>query len=280
MTLYQRTGRHDDAMQCCYDVEQSQSLKDSKKWNSFVIEVCENFQVGKNDYINLNLHNYVLQMENVGGGSFQFSSTYLASLDKLLEIMTQDFDESSVFTSTDVLYSILHKMDQALYQLESVTHSRCRKAVSHFKGQLYMWCATLLNKRSESDLGPHSDRSKLAFLLFAGAYSADMSAQYWATGGARNVMSGHMLGLLTGTPNWNMEMLSGLVDLPLSPAFLKLLSGGEVSGCVMESSTIVTMYSPEFLEDVMTLSWLCRRRVKSSPRSEMFSGGRDCWSLS
>ena len=210
MTFYQRTGRHDDAMQCCYDAEQSQSLKDSKKWNSFVIEVCENFQVGKNDYINLNLHNYVLQMENVGRGSFQFSSTYLASLDKLLEIMTQDFDESSVFTSTDVFYSILHKMDQALYQLESVTHSRCRKAVSHFKGQLYMWCATLLNKRSESDLGPHSDRSKLAFLLFAGAYSADMSAQYWATGGARKVMSGHMLGLLAGTPNWNMEMLSGL----------------------------------------------------------------------
>ena len=45
-----------------------------------------------------------------------------------------------------------------------------------------------------------------------------------------------------------------LVDLSLSPAFLKLLCGGEVSGyvCVRESSTIVTMYSPELLEDVMT----------------------------
>ena len=33
-----------------------------------------------------------------------------------------------------------------------------------------------------------------------------------------------------------------LVDLPLSPAFLKLLCGGEVSGMVRESSDIVTSY--------------------------------------
>ena len=46
------------------------------------------------------------------------------------------------------------------------------------------------------------------------------------------------------------------VDLPLSPVFLKLLCGGEVSGCVRERSTIVTMYSPELLEDVMTSSLL------------------------
>ena len=47
-----------------------------------------------------------------------------------------------------------------------------------------------------------------------------------------------------------------LVDLPLSDAFLKLLCGGEVSGSVRESSTIVTSYSPELLEDVMTSSLL------------------------
>ena len=34
-----------------------------------------------------------------------------------------------------------------------------------------------------------------------------------------------------------------LVDLPLSPAFLKLLCGGEVSGMVRDSSDIVTRYS-------------------------------------
>ena len=37
---------------------------------------------------------------------------------------------------------------------------------------------------------------------------------------------------------------SRLVDLPLSPAFLKLLCGGEVSGMVRESSDIVTRYNP------------------------------------
>ena len=47
-----------------------------------------------------------------------------------------------------------------------------------------------------------------------------------------------------------------LVDLPLSPAFLKLLCGGEVSGMVRDSSDIVTRYSPELLEDVMTSSLL------------------------
>ena len=49
-----------------------------------------------------------------------------------------------------------------------------------------------------------------------------------------------------------------LVDLSLSPAFLKLLCGGEVSGCACEreSSTIENMYSPELLEKVMTSSLL------------------------
>ena len=47
---------------------------------------------------------------------------------------------------------------------------------------------------------------------------------------------------------------SRLVDLPLSPAFLKLLCGGEVSGLVRESSDIVTRYNPvaqnHFVENV------------------------------
>ena len=49
-----------------------------------------------------------------------------------------------------------------------------------------------------------------------------------------------------------------LVDLSLSPAFLKLLCGGEVSGCACEreSSTIENMYSPKLLEDVMTSTLL------------------------
>ena len=49
---------------------------------------------------------------------------------------------------------------------------------------------------------------------------------------------------------------SRLVDLPLYPAFLKLLCGGKVSGCVRESSSTITAYSPELLEDVITSSLL------------------------
>merc|ERR1719347_1773517 len=47
-----------------------------------------------------------------------------------------------------------------------------------------------------------------------------------------------------------------LVDLPLSDAFLKLVCGGEVSGFIRESSRIMTSFSPELLEDVMTSSLL------------------------
>ena len=63
-----------------------------------------------------------------------------------------------------------------------------------------------------------------------------------------------------------------LVDLPLSDAFLKLLCGGEVSGAVKESSRIMTSFSPELLEDVMTSSLLSVVSEESedlvSPRSE------------
>ena len=61
-----------------------------------------------------------------------------------------------------------------------------------------------------------------------------------------------------------------LVDLPLSDAFLKVVCGGEVSGCVRESSRIVTSFSPELLEDVMTSSLLS---VVSEESEDQFSCG-------
>ena len=62
-----------------------------------------------------------------------------------------------------------------------------------------------------------------------------------------------------------------LVDLPLSDAFLKLVCGGEVSGSIRESSTIVTSFSPELLEDVMTSSLLS---VVSEESEDQFSSGQ------
>ena len=66
-----------------------------------------------------------------------------------------------------------------------------------------------------------------------------------------------------------------LVDLPLSPAFLKLLCGGEVSGMVRDSSDIVTRYSPELLEDVMTSSLLST--VSESEEGSGEVGDRPWW---
>jgi len=62
-----------------------------------------------------------------------------------------------------------------------------------------------------------------------------------------------------------------LVDLPLSDAFLKLICGGEVSGFIRESSRIMTSFSPELLEDVMTSSLLS---VVSEESEDKLSCGR------
>ena len=73
------------------------------------------------------------------------------------------------------------------------------------------------------------------------------------------------------------------MDLPFSPAFLKLLCGGEVSGSARESSTIVTMYILELLENVMTSSLLSLVTEEIEEHSElstftgMSPGGRACW---
>ena len=66
------------------------------------------------------------------------------------------------------------------------------------------------------------------------------------------------------------------MDLPLSTAFLKLLCGGEVSGMVRESSDIVTRYSPELLEDVMTSS-LLSTVSESEEGCNMEVGDRPWW---
>ena len=67
-----------------------------------------------------------------------------------------------------------------------------------------------------------------------------------------------------------------LVDLPLSSAFFKLLCGGEVSGRDGEGySDIVTRYSPELLEDVMTSSLLST--VSESEEGSGEVGDRPWW---
>ena len=68
-----------------------------------------------------------------------------------------------------------------------------------------------------------------------------------------------------------------LVDLPLSQSFLKLLCGGEVSGCVRESSTIVTSFSPELLEDVMTSSLLSVVSEESEDQFSSLTRADTCW---
>jgi hypothetical protein len=45
VTLYQKTGRLDDALQYCFELVESEFWRDSRKWHSCVVELCEIYQV-------------------------------------------------------------------------------------------------------------------------------------------------------------------------------------------------------------------------------------------
>ena len=58
---------------------------------------------------------------------------------------------------TSAIADILHRMDQALYEFGSVTSSPPLNLLSHFKGQLYLGCATLLVNRAVQNQGVWRD---------------------------------------------------------------------------------------------------------------------------
>ena len=132
----------------------------------------------------------------------------------------------------------LNKFDQTLYQFETITPPPCKKTVSHFKGQLYLACAIVLNEQIEyfnnlcSDQEPFGELTSYAVALFLGAYSADISAQYWSAGGARKVIAGHMLKLLS----------PGIPDLDLD-LFLERSEGAKLHKAVFRGQILTTKTS-------------------------------------
>ena len=110
--------------------------------------------------------------------------------------------------TASVLADILHRMDQALYEFGSITPPPAQNLLSHFKGQLYLGCATLLVKRAVKDQGAWRDTSKLAGLLLLGAFAGEVVTQHSNVGGVRKVIAGHMLQLLaSGDSQWVERVL-------------------------------------------------------------------------
>ena len=87
--------------------------------------------------------------------------------------------------TASVLADILHRMDQTLYELGSISPPPSQNLLSHYKGQLYLGCATLLIKRAVKDVGAWRDTSKLTGLLLLGAFSGSVVPQHSRIGGVR-----------------------------------------------------------------------------------------------
>ena len=112
--------------------------------------------------------------------------------------------------TASALADILHRMDQALYEFGSISPPQSQNLLSHFKGQLYLGCATLLIKRAVNDEGAWMDKVKLAGLLLLGAFVGEVVPQHSNVGGVRKVISGHMLQLLaSGDSEW-VERVMGV----------------------------------------------------------------------
>ena len=84
-----------------------------------------------------------------------------------------------------------------------------QEVISHFKGQLFFSCANLLIKRASKDEGSWRDTSKLAGLLYLGAFGCDILPQWSGVGSMRKVVSGHMLhSIAGGDRQWSDRILS------------------------------------------------------------------------
>ena len=105
----------------------------------------------------------------------EFYIVYLASLDRLVDIMTREGGTACG------LSDILHRNDQALNEFGSITPPS-QNILFHFKMQLYLGCATLLAKRAIKDPGARRDTSKLTGFIFLAAFDGEVIPQQSSLG--------------------------------------------------------------------------------------------------
>ena len=146
----------------------------------------------------------------------EFFTIYLASLDRLVDIMAREGATASV------LANILHRMDQSLYEFGSITPPPSQSLLSHFRGQLFLGCATLLIKRAVKDHGAWRDTSKLAGLLFLKAFVEEVVPRHSSVGRVRKVIAGHMLLLIAGEDSQWLESLLGINMVKMNNAVFEL----------------------------------------------------------
>ena len=109
------------------------------------------------------------------------------SLNRLVDILLTEKEDFSEVEKT------LKSFDSCILQFENLSEDHL---LSHFKGQFYCACATLLVKKVNARKGADGNHLKHALLLYTLAYDADVSSQFWHEGGARKVFAGHMIQIL------------------------------------------------------------------------------------
>ena len=207
----------------------------------------------------------------------EFYTAYVGSLDRLLDIMAR------AGASEEVLTEIIFKMDQALGKLGSMCHPSTPD-MCHFKGQLYLGCATLLMMRSTKDKRAWKKNKRLVELLILEAFQGEVVPQHYCDGGTRKVIAGHMWEQLCDEESeqfikiWGIDRNIG--ERLYSVVFLKEKQlEMMVSSCLaqytvvstsgaMPSTAVVDMYNKEYLNkyssDLHMLTWLLSRYSRDS----------------
>lgn len=184
--------------------------------------------------------------------------------------------------TASALADILHRMDQALYEFGSISPPQSQNLLSHFKGQLYLGCATLLVKRAVNDQGAWRDTTKLAGLLFLGAFAGEVVLQHSNVGGVRKVISGHMVQLLANGDSQWVERVLGVgsnIGERLHKAVF-VVRDKISSSCLAQQTTVrsccslptaaeIATYCPAFVtqynSDLHMLVWLLARYYRTGP---------------
>ena len=170
-----------------------------------------------------------------------FYNIYLASLNKLFQInATTDDKDSNIEQIGTVL-----KMDQLLYQFVSTYSSQSEPdnaIVSHFTGQLYLNCATMLCRRATQFPSASKECMKLGGLLLVAALQGNIVSHHRIDGYFRKVVAGHMVQFMCDkSSNWLEETLEAVGSMGLGERIYKNLFMKEYQSTMLEGSNLAQL---------------------------------------
>ena len=179
--------------------------------------------------------------------------------------------------STLVKLDALRKMDEALSELSSLNIPK--RLESHLAGMYYLDCAIILVQRYINDCQKEIFVISAAVVFLAAALKADISLQFWFDGGARKVVAGRLLELISDVIDVNCCLQNSsnldLVQLLFSEGLKRSSSKSYIENHGMFTLRFnlgmledLDKYGPEFVrsysDDLGMLLWFLTRYLKKS----------------